>query len=82
MTYQRILPRHILIREPIPILIDEIKRPANLGLSDSLGLVRYPFPRHALLLVCKVKVETDAGADEEDGCCDIEGLAEGTEWLA
>jgi hypothetical protein len=35
-------------------LIDQFERSTNFWLAHAFCLVCYPFPRHALLLVCEV----------------------------
>lgn len=75
-TYQGILPHHILTCEPVAIVIDKIEWSSNLRFSNSLRLLGYPFPCHALLLVCEIGVQCTRCSDEEDGSCEVERLNE------
>ena len=76
-TYQCVLSLHILVREAVAVVVDQIKWTANLWLANALCLLRYALPCHALFLVGEVGVQAGAGADEEDGGRDVEGLSMG-----
>lgn len=62
------------MRELFSIVVDQIERPSNFGFSHTLCLICYPLPCHALLLVCKVCVQSTGGCNEEDRGCEVEGL--------
>lgn len=54
-THQRIFAQHVIAGERIAVLIDQFEWPANFWLAHAFGLVCYPFPRHALFLICEVR---------------------------
>ena len=62
------------MRKRLPIVIDQLERPPNLGFPHTLGLVRYPLPRHALFLECEVRVQSAGGCHEEDRGRQVERL--------
>jgi hypothetical protein len=74
MTCQRVSPQQIFVRELVPIVVHQVERSSNLRLSNTLGLIRYPLPCHALLLVCEVRVQASGGGNEEDGGREVEWL--------
>ena len=70
--------RQILVREILPIIRLQMKRPSNQRLSHPLVRLRDAFARHAGLFVAEVDGEADAGEEEEEAG----GPAEGAEGVA
>jgi hypothetical protein len=71
-TYQRVLALQVLVGDFVSVVVHQLEWSSNLGLPDALRLVRYPLPRHALLLLCKVDVQPARSREEQKPCNEVE----------
>jgi hypothetical protein len=65
-TYQGVPPLEVLLRDLIPILVNQLERPADLGPAHALGRLCYPLALHPGLFVLKVPHQAGAGQDKEE----------------